>query len=316
MFYSIKHITRYRYSNPISESLMELRMHPRSEGNQRCWNFAVRTAPRTRIASYRDSLNNTVHHFDVPGRHSRLTISAESLVEFTPTSELPDTLPPTAWDELDAMVAEGEGWEMLMPSHYAHPTELLRELAMELGLRRGRDPLSTLRMLNTAVYDALDYVPKSTSVDSRVDDVLAARRGVCQDFAHVMIGLVRDLGIPCRYVSGYLYHNVADQSHVAPDATHAWVEALLPDLGWVGFDPTNNILTVDRHIRTAVGRDYGDVPPTRGVFKGEAESELSVEVKVTPTSAPVIEEPVIPASWMNEPDEPALTVQQQQQQQQ
>jgi transglutaminase-like putative cysteine protease len=103
---------------------------------------------------------------------------------------------------------------------------------------------------------------------------------VCQDYTHIMIALVRELGIPCRYVSGYLYHRRDDTSSSAPDATHAWVEALLPGLGWVGFDPTNNTPVAERHIRVAVGRDYADVPPTRGVFKGQADTELGVAVQV------------------------------------
>jgi transglutaminase-like putative cysteine protease len=108
-----------------------------------------------------------------------------------------------------------------------------------------------------------------------------------------MIALIRRLGIPCRYVSGYLYNNKQDRS--TPDATHAWIEAYLPQTGWVGFDPTNNILVEDRHIRVAVGRDYNDVPPTRGVFKGAAESELEVEVHVTPTESPFAAEHLQPA---------------------
>src|SRR5260370_971135 len=128
---------------------------------------------------------------------------------------------------------------------------------------------------------------------------LKERRGVCQDFAHIMTTLVRELRIACRYVSGYLFHRAEDQDRSAADATHAWVEALLPGLGWVGFDPTNNLVAGERHIRVAIGRDYGDVPPTRGVFKGEAKSELSVAVQVSPSSGPLPEDK-LPAStnWL------------------
>ena len=140
-----------------------------------------------------------------------------------------------------------------------------------------------MRRLTTEIYDRFEYRPQSTRVDSPIDEALDARSGVCQDFAHIMIALVRDIGIPCRYVSGYLFHHDrADRSSIG--ATHAWVEALLPDIGWVGFDPTNNRLAEDRHIRVAIGRDYSDVPPTKGVFKGVSavRSELAVAVKVGP----------------------------------
>ncbi len=131
----------------------------------------------------------------------------------------------------------------------------------------------------------MTYSPKSTRVDSPIDDALESRKGVCQDFTHIMIALVRQLGIPCRYVSGYLFHQPDGDVRSPDGSTHAWGEAWLPELGWVGFDPTNNLVADHRHIRVAVGRDYADVPPTRGVFKGAsaARSELSVAVRVGTT---------------------------------
>jgi transglutaminase-like putative cysteine protease len=143
-----------------------------------------------------------------------------------------------------------------------------------------------LTELNSAVCSAISYVPKSTRVDSPVDDALRNRQGVCQDFAHIMLTLVRRLGIPCRYVSGYLFHKAGDHIRSTEGATHAWVETYLPGIGWTGFDPTNNILAGEHHVRTGVGRDYADVPPTRGVFKGEASSELTVAVRVAPSDKP------------------------------
>lgn len=134
-----------------------------------------------------------------------------------------------------------------------------------------------------------------------------------------MIALVRSLGIPCRYVSGYLFHRVEDHDRSEQDATHAWVEALVPGFGWVGFDPTNNLIAGERHIRTAIGRDYADVPPTRGVFKGRAESMLEVGVKVVPTERPIPEEEVDPQpTGVTQPfvEAEAIAIQQQQQQQQ
>ena len=117
------------------------------------------------------------------------------------------------------------------------------------------------------------------------EDALRSRQGVCQDFAHIMIALVRNAGIPCRYVSGYLCHSSENAHPAADGATHAWVEALLPGIGWIGFDPTINRLAGEKHIRTAIGRDYADVPPTMGMMKGKAGTQLQVRVRVTPSQA-------------------------------
>ena len=157
-----------------------------------------------------------------------------------------------------------------------------------------------LRELNSAIYNKFEYNTGATRVDSPIDIALEARRGVCQDFSHIMLAMVRKLEIPCRYVSGYLFYqsNASYQDRSAADASHAWVEAWLPDLGWVGFDPTNNVIAGERHIRVALGRDYADIPPTRGVFKGNAQSELSVAVKVVPAGAPLPEESsVVSPTW-------------------
>ncbi len=302
MYYTVTHKTEFRYSLPISESVMEVYMQPRTEGVQRCLRFKLQTLPRARIFEVRDPLGNAVHHFDIPAQHERLTIGAESLVELIALPPLPDGLSADAWDALDTAARDGEFWDMLAPSARTRTGAPLLNFVRELDLRRQNDPLGLLRRINTQVFEALDYAPNSTDVDSPIDDVLESRRGVCQDFAHVMIALVRSLSIPCRYVSGYLYYQKTDRS--TPDASHAWVEAFLPTLGWIGFDPTNNILASERHIRVAVGRDYNDVPPTRGVFKGKAESELSVEVHVIPTEAPFAIETLLPVSgWKPETDE-------------
>jgi transglutaminase-like putative cysteine protease len=138
-------------------------------------------------------------------------------------------------------------------------------------------------------------VPNSTKVDSPIEEALRTRQGVCQDFAHIMIALLRRLHIPSRYVSGYMFHRDEEKKDRSLEgASHAWVEALVPGLGWVAFDPTNNLVGGDRHIRVAIGRDYADVPPTRGVYKGEAQSELRVAVTVSPADA-APPEPVMPS---------------------
>jgi len=323
MYYSIRHLTKFSYAAPVSESIMETRMRPRSDTNQRCLLYHLSVSPRCTVFSFRDHMGNHIHHFDIPGAHSQLVIVAEAVVEQQPMAELPDALPETGWEDLDREVERGDFWEMLLPSEFAKPTALLQELAVELNVRRKADPLSVLRTLNEELYGYFEYVPKSTRVDSPIDHALEARRGVCQDFAHIMTSLVRLLGIPCRYVSGYLNSRSEDHNRSLDSATHAWVEAFLPSLGWVGFDPTNNLIAGERHIRTAIGRDYFDVPPTKGVFSGTSASELSVAVRVTASTSPpaLDEDQPIPAEWAvlvekaQEPPRPTAASQTQQQQQ-
>ncbi len=320
MHYTIHHVTKFSYETPVRESVMEVRMQPRTESIQRCVRFGLSTTPASRVKMYDDRDGNTVHHFNIPGRHSRLTVTAEALVEMKPAQMLPESLGVAAWDRVDALTARGEFWDLLNPSHFAQQTPLLAELKDELKLDRGSDPIQTLRRLTTEMFTRFAYSPQSTRVDSPIDDALGAREGVCQDFAHIMIALVRGLGVPCRYVSGYLFRQPNQDVRSTDGATHAWIEALLPDLGWVGFDPTNDLVADERHIRVAIGRDYADVPPTRGVFKGASavHSELGVAVTVgTAWAAGADVTPMVP--WMSREATPVRetesSLQQQQQQQ-
>ena len=287
MFYAIRHFTRYRYSRSVWQSNMEVRMHPRSENTQRCFTFQLSVSPRARIFSSTDYLGNIVHHFDIPEQHNHLTIIADALVDVDAPEDTPSSLGSEAWNELDRLIEREDYWDMLMPSHFARKSPELEMFAREIGVesRTGDDPFSLVRMLNDELYESFSYVKQSTSVDSPIEDALRSRQGVCQDFAHIMIALVRNLHIPCRYVSGYLHHDSLHEDRSGSGATHAWVEAFLPGMGWVGFDPTNKLLAGERHIRTAIGRDYADVPPTVGTMKGSAQTELQVRVRVTPSDA-------------------------------
>src|SRR5580698_7798452 len=179
MYYSIRHLTKFLYSNQVSESMMETRMHPRSDQNQRCLTFHLSVSPRCRVFSYRDHLANQVHHFDIPGQHGQLVIVAESLVEMQPHAAVPDSLPEGSWAELDRLVHEGDYWEMLLPSEFATPTPALAELADSLDLRRRDDPLSVLHKLNEQLFHYFDYKPLSTKVDSPIDLALSTKGGVC-----------------------------------------------------------------------------------------------------------------------------------------
>jgi len=288
MIVSVRHTTTFRYEPAVRESIMEVRLHPRSDGDQRCLKFNLKVEPATNVMQYSDFAGNIVHHFDIAAAHSQVIVTAESTVEVQ-TAPAPRVSDCGDWSDLDAQAAGGDFWEMLCPSHFARNTPRLENLAKELGCERRGNPLALLTEVNAAIYKMFAYVPRSTKVDSPIDEALEARQGVCQDFAHIMIALVRQLNIPCRYVSGYMFHrDDSDVDRSLEGASHAWCEALVPRLGWVAFDPTNNLVGGDRHIRVAIGRDYADVPPTRGVYKGEAQSELSVAVTVSPAdkSAP------------------------------
>jgi transglutaminase-like putative cysteine protease len=310
MEFCIHHVTRFRYRSEVSESVMELRLHPRCEGAQECVDFSLTIEPAACQFEHQDYLGNIIHSFDIPGGHRQLTITARSRLQMGPPLRLPERLHPEAWDALETEIAHGDYYEALAPSPFAEPSPLLLDLARAWDVRRRGDPLSLLREINTRIYRSFRYVPQATRVDSTIDHALSIGQGVCQDFTHIMLALARHARIPCRYVSGYLFHrgkevyradqdradpdradsdrpdpdradpDRADPDRAAEDAMHAWVEAWLPGLGWVGFDPTNNTLAAERHIRVAVGRDYTDVPPTRGVFKGDGDSELSVAVQV------------------------------------
>jgi transglutaminase-like putative cysteine protease len=286
LIYSVRHVTTFRYEPAVRESVMEVRLQPRSEANQRCLSFHLDVHPAANITQYRDFTGNIVHHFDIAGSHKEVKVTAQSTVQL---QAVPAPRPSEAgdWADLDALTAGDDYWEMMLPSEFAHSSEALDQLSNELKCERRVGPLELLTELNEQIYTLFSYVPNSTKVDSPIDEALLTREGVCQDFAHIMIALLRPLRVPCRYVSGYLFHQEENghKDRSLEGASHAWVEALVPRLGWTAFDPTNNLIGGDRHIRVAIGRDYADVPPTRGVYKGEAHSELSVAVTVSPSDA-------------------------------
>ncbi|MGA0604504.1 transglutaminase family protein [Phenylobacterium sp. VNQ135] len=291
MLLEIRHITQYHYAAPVRESVMELWMQPQKSGRQRLVSFDLELDPPAQVFSYADSFGNAVYHFDVPQPHDRLTITARSAVETSPPAALPEALDMGEWDRLRSDFVCGEHFDYLRPHGFARETEALHAFMAETGLDalRRSDPLTAVRELSRAIYGAFGYEAGVTRADSPIDDVLAAGKGVCQDFAHLMIAICRAWGVPARYVSGYLFTDRKGGDRSDPDATHAWAEVFLPSTRWIGFDPTNNIEAGERHVTCAVGRDYSDVPPSRGVYKGEAESELSVGVSVRRARAAVSE---------------------------
>ena len=255
-------------------------MQPRTDGTQRCLEFDLALSPEARWQKYCDFLGNLVHHFDIPSVHEGLTVTVDAMVDVQADKDLPASVPESAWQALDSLRDEPEYWDWLHPSHFAHPSERLGAFAAELNIRREADPLTIAHRLCSGITASLEYQPGATQVDSPIDHCLEARKGVCQDFAHVFIAMARDVGIPARYVSGYLFHRTRAAAGLGEDASHAWAEAYIPEVGWLGFDPSNKMTAGATHVRVAVGRDYQDVPPTRGVFRGAAETKLNVHVDV------------------------------------
>lgn len=279
MQYRIQHVTCFDYSQPIRESVMELRMQPRTDAVQRCLEFELDIAPEAVPHRYTDFLQNTVHHFDIPGQHQHLKVTATALVEIenVPGSRNSSA---SAWAELDALKDSAEYWDWLHPSHFAHPSDLLNAFAEKHHIGRRHDPLSDLKHLQDAIANGLVYQRGITRADSPIDECLKNNSGVCQDFAHIFIALARGMGVPCYYVSGYLFQSANGGPQIAEASTHAWAEGFVPRIGWVGFDPANRALAGEDHVRVAIGRDYQDVPPTRGTFKGLADTKLDVRVFV------------------------------------
>jgi transglutaminase-like putative cysteine protease len=291
MLLEIRHVTQYHYERPVRESLMELWMQPQKGARQRLVSFDLDIDPAAQVFSYADSFGNAVYHFDVPQPHDKLTIIARSAVETEAPAELPLHLDMGEWDRMKSEFVRGECFDFLRPHGFVRTTEMLERFIVDhdLDALRRQDPLSALRRLNETLYQAFDYEPGVTDADSPIDLALEARRGVCQDFAHIMLAICRAWGLPARYVSGYLFTDRDAGDRSDPDATHAWVEVFLPSLRWVGFDPTNNMLTGERHVAVAVGRDYGDVTPSRGVYKGDSDSQLAVGVSVRRARAALAE---------------------------
>lgn len=290
MRHHILHDTVYTYDAPVHESVMEVRLCPLNNERQRCEHFQLQITPKTAIHTYVDAARNSIHHFQIPGELTKLHVRAESTVDVLPIPPLPDALLRGDWDVYPAL-RQSALLDYQIHSTYVRSSPLLHAYMAEHGIDTSLDPLSCIRRLNTILYETIRYTPESTTIDTTIDEVLGQRKGVCQDISHLMIAICRQLGIPTRYVSGYLYHRLHDHDRSQTDATHAWVDVWLPGHGWVGIDPTNNIAATERHIVVATGRDYADVSPTRGVYRGIANERLGVSVRINDdnSAAPLLQ---------------------------
>ena len=277
--YHIEHTSHYRYQLPASGSVMALCLQPQADEQQRLLAFSLKLKPKAVLSEERDSFGNRQHYFSLHRAHHEVKITAHTEVALQPPPPLPVSLPAAAWQTVRSWQHSFAWWDFLQPSVLTVPSATLANFVRDNGIAPAVDPLTSLQQLNVKLYECFTYVPGSTAVDSVIEHILTTRQGVCQDYTHVMLAIVRTWGIPARYVSGYLCATGQQHEQAASDATHAWVECLLPELGWVGFDPTNCTTTDTRHVRLAIGRDYRDVPPTRGTRQGGGNTQLDVAVK-------------------------------------
>jgi transglutaminase-like putative cysteine protease len=279
--YDIHYLTAYRYEAPVSDNLNALRVRPATTTNQRCDEFHVRLDPEARVHRHVDYFGTEVLEFGVARPHDHLTIDVRARVV---TSEPPE--PPEApWEHLDGDTYAEAAGEFLLPADDEPEDD---QLAGLLDIARARTPLATLRWLNELIPDRFAYRPGVTYVGSTVQDLLDAGAGVCQDFVHLGLVLLRRNGIAARYVSGYLFSAPENGGTDSVEVqTHAWLEALLPGIGgrgepiWVGADPTNRRLAGETHVKIGHGRRYGDVPPIKGVYRGAAGAQLEAAVHMT-----------------------------------
>jgi transglutaminase-like putative cysteine protease len=289
MILRIRHSTQFVYDAPAYESHNEVRLAPVEGPGQHCVDFTLTTAPDAAILEYADAFGNRVHAVAIHPAHEELAIVAESVVERTapPPARARDLTFTEFLAEDDARLQEHH--DFLGPSRYVPLGTRLRRFFWQARPGASEGVAEYADRLVTSVRDQFEYEPGRTGVHSTVEDILATGGGVCQDFAHLTIGLLRLAGVPARYVSGYLAP-MADPGGMLPgatvtpggQATHAWIEALLPGSGWTGFDPTHRGRAQLRHVRIGVGRDYADVPPLRGVYRSRGRTQtMGVDVDVS-----------------------------------
>jgi transglutaminase-like putative cysteine protease len=276
---AIVHSTHYRYSGPIAETVMELRLRPMDGNGQRCVEFELDVSSGIQPRTYRDGYGNNVHYFNLVRPHTRLSVTSKSVVE--------------TGRERDADAGEELVQDFLRYRSPVKDVPGVRELA---GRHTIAEPTSgssveqALDELTLAISRDFAYDRAVTNVYSAVDEVLALRAGVCQDFAHLFIAVARAMGVPARYVSGYIHASEAPGlqrgavGNVAT-ASHAWAEAWVPGRGWIGYDATHPVRTSEHHVRLAVGRDYSDAAPTRGIYVGSATGTMEVTVRTREMSA-------------------------------
>jgi transglutaminase-like putative cysteine protease len=273
----IEHTTGFSYQGDVSASYNEARMLPGSTDSQFVLSSSLDIEPSTSVNQYVDYFGTRVAVFDVLSPHTDLKITARSLVEVRPR---PLEQVDMSWDSLKRESMRSiETVEQMGQSARTRPHAEVVEIARSIAAQHNH-PGEAAMAISAAIGDAMEYMHGITGVHSTANEAWEARKGVCQDIAHITLGALREVGIPARYVSGYLHPKEAAEVGVAiPGESHAWVEWFAGE--WQGFDPTNNIEIGDRHVLVGRGRDYGDIPPLRGVYAGPFKSHLHVKVTIT-----------------------------------
>jgi transglutaminase-like putative cysteine protease len=268
---AVAHATHLRWDEEVTESVMDVHLGPRDDTDQRIERFRLHVDPPGHVRRYEDGFGNAAHLLTCVRPHTYLEVVAESEVQtFVEDPFAPPPRPPRPLGPVD--LADG-----LDPSPLIPRVAVVASLALAY---RSDDPFETVHRLMGMIYRDFTYKPGVTDVSTSIEEVVEHRFGVCQDFAHLLIGLCRSLGTPARYCSGYIVPSDGSLSSRGAGASHAWAEVFTPSHGWRGFDPTNNLLANERYVKVAIGRDYRDVPPTRGTYRGAAAEDLQVEVKV------------------------------------
>jgi transglutaminase-like putative cysteine protease len=281
MNFAIRYLTQYVYDGDVVDNLNALRVKPHGNGRQRCDEFGVRLTPEVRLHRHTDYFGTEVVEFEVSRPHRHLTIDVRARVSTKASAEPPQS----TWDALIDPSYREAGGEFLLQTDDAPEHQAMRELIATTGA--ASSPLATLQLCSELIVDRFEYRRGATYVDSRIADLLEAGAGVCQDFVHLGLSLLRHHGIAARYVSGYLFATGAEPAHESVEVdTHAWLEALLPvtdgsEPVWVGADPTNRCLAGETHVKIGHGRHYADVPPIKGVYRGAANARLKASVTMT-----------------------------------
>lgn len=276
--FTILHQTTYRYPAKIHESYTICHLQPVSDATQYCTKYELQIAPRARVFTYVDRFGNHVQHFGVLPDHDVLEVTARSSVATIRAAD-PEPLSGATRQMLVSDPAYASMYDFLRESLYIVFGPELRALASLVGAP-GDDLGAWFEHAGHEINAGFTYDKTATSVHSTVDESVRLRGGVCQDFAHILVGLCRFHAIPARYVSGYIFSG-QESAILGAEASHAWCEAYLPPFGWVGYDPTNDKRINDTFVKIAAGRDYRDVSPVRGVYKGAplgVGGELSVNV--------------------------------------
>ena len=275
----ILHRTRFNYATSVRESFNEARLQPVTAGAQVCHSFLLKILPTSKLSHYLDFHFNCVHLFEITQAHTELSVEATSVVTTGDSPALAAGAMPAGLDQIGKCVRLDRCYDFLQSSTYVEVGPDLWRLALD-ATDGQTDVWQAAQAIMRYIHREFRYQPAATHVHTPMREVLQARTGVCQDFAHVMLGLCRALKIPVRYVSGYLYNGPADQLKGA-QASHAWVEVYVPGHSWCGLDPTNNRQPDGHYVKVAVGRDYADVSPLKGTYRGTARRQLTVAVLVT-----------------------------------